>query len=314
MKNIRKLTEGAILLAVFSVLLLITFYIPVIGMVINLFLPVPFMLFAAKNDWKSTAVFVIASLLLSFLVGSILSLPITIPYGLTGAVMGMLIQKRKNSITIFISGSMVFLANFIVIYIVSIYFFHVDMIQQMIDLVRSSMNMSADMVKKMGQPGDYKKMLDQMNSGLNLVKTLIPTLFVITSFFAVMIIQVVSFPILKRFGVKYENWKAFRDISLPRSLLWYYLFTMAASLLVHPQVGTYWHSALLNLTYILFFLMVIQGFSLLFFFFHQRRMAKSASIPIAIISFVIPFLLYIVGILGIMDLGFDLRKRFVKKE
>ncbi|MDQ0201006.1 YybS family protein [Neobacillus ginsengisoli] len=314
MKNIRKLTEGAILLAVFSVLLLITFYIPVIGMVINLFLPVPFMLFAAKNDWKSTAVFVIASLLLSFLVGSILSLPITIPYGLTGAVMGMLIQKRKNSITIFISGSLVFLANFIVIYIVSIYFFHVDMIQQMIDLVRSSMNMSADMVKKMGQPGDYKKMLDQMNSGLNLVKTLIPTLFVITSFFAVMIIQVVSFPILKRFGVKYENLKAFRDISLPRSLLWYYLFTMAASLLVHPQVGTYWHSALLNLTYILFFLMVIQGFSLLFFFFHQRGMAKSASIPIAIISFVIPFLLYIVGILGIMDLGFDLRKRFVKKE
>ena len=37
-------------------------------------------------------------------------------------------------------------------------------------------------------------------------------------------------------------------------------------------------------------------------------------IEIAIVSFIIPIFLYIVGILGIIDLGFDLRKGFTKKE
>ncbi len=137
MKNTRRLTEGAILLAAFAVLLLITIYVPVIGMVVNLFLPVPFILFAAKNDWKSIIVFVITSLLLSFVVGSIVSLPLTLAYGTTGAVMGALIHRKKGKMTMLVSGSLVFLVNIILIYAVSIYFFKVDMIQQLIDLFRN---------------------------------------------------------------------------------------------------------------------------------------------------------------------------------
>ncbi len=67
--------------------------------------------------------------------------------------------------------------------------------------------------------------------------------------------------------------------------------------------------ALVNLTYILYFLMVFQGYSFMFYFFHQKGMSKSSSIVIAILAFIIPIMLYIVGILGIMDLGLDLRKR-----
>lgn len=95
MKNTRRLTEGAILLAAFAVILLISFYAPVIGVVASLFLPLPFMLFAAKNDWKSTIVFVVSSLLLSLVFGSILSLPLTLASSTTGAVMGLQINRKK---------------------------------------------------------------------------------------------------------------------------------------------------------------------------------------------------------------------------
>lgn len=53
MKNAHKLTEGALFLAIFAVLLLITIYIPVLGVVVNLFIPLPFIMFSAKNDRKS---------------------------------------------------------------------------------------------------------------------------------------------------------------------------------------------------------------------------------------------------------------------
>jgi uncharacterized protein YybS (DUF2232 family) len=313
-KNVRKLTEGAILLAAFAVLLLLTIYVPFLGMIVNLFLAVPFMLFAAKNDGKSIVVFIIASLLLSFIVGTIMSLPLTLAYGTTGVVIGYLIQKQKNMGVLFITGSLVFLINLIIMYVASIVLFKVDMITEMIDMMRESLNVSADLLKNFGNTQDSEKVLEQFNNGLNLIKTLIPTLFVLSSFFIVMIMQLISFPIIKRFGVKVEKWKSFKEISLPKSLLYYFLLTLLVSMLMNPEEGTFWYMAIINMTYILQFMIVLQGYTFIFYYFDKKGFSKAISITIAIVSFIIPIFLYIVGILGIIDLGFDLRKGFNKKE
>lgn len=313
MKNVRKLTEGAVLLAAFAVLLLITIYVPFVGMIVVLFLAVPFILFAAKNDWKSISVFVIASILLSLIIGSIMSLPLTFLYGTTGAVMGYLVQKKKSRVAILIAGSLTFLANTIIIYAVSIVFFQMDIINQMVDGMRESLTMSEDILKNFGNEAETEKVMEQFKNGLALIKTLIPTLFVLSSVLSVFIIQLVSIPIIKRFGISIEKWKAFKDISLPKSLLWYFVFTLLASMFVNPEEGTYLYTALINLTYILQFLMIFQGYTLLFYFFDQKGLSKSVSIIIAIVSFIIPVFLYIIGILGIIDLGFDIRKRFKKE-
>jgi uncharacterized protein YybS (DUF2232 family) len=313
-KNVRKLTEGAILLAAFSVLLLLTIYVPFIGMVVNLFLAVPFMLFAAKNDGKSIFVFIVASLLLSFIVGTVMSLPLTLAYGTTGVMIGYLIQKQKNMGILFLAGSLVFLVNLILIYVSSIVLFKVDMITEMIDMMRESLNVSADLLKNFGNPEDSKKVLEQFNNGLDLIKTLVPTLFVFSSFLIVFIMQLVSFPIIKRFGVKVEKWKSFKEITFPKSILYYFLLTLLASMFLNPEEGTFWYMAIINMTYILQFIMVLQGFTFIFYFFDQKGISKAISITIAIVSFIVPIFLYIIGILGIIDLGFDLRKGYNKKE
>jgi uncharacterized protein YybS (DUF2232 family) len=184
----------------------------------------------------------------------------------------------------------------------------------MIDMMRESLNTSADLLKNFGNPQDTKKAMEQFNNGLTLIKTLIPTLFVVSSFFIVFIIQLVSFPIIKRFGVKVEKWKSFKEISLPKSLLYYFLLTVLLSMFMNPEEGTFWYMAIINLTYILQFLMVFQGYTFIFYYFDKKGISKAISITIAIVSFLIPIFLYIVGILGIIDLGFDLRKGFTKKE
>ena len=314
MKNVRKLTEGAILLAAFAVLLLLTIYVPFLGMVVNLFLAVPFMLFAAKNDGKSIFVFIVASLLLSFIVGSVMSLPLALAYGTTGVVIGYLIQKQRNMGVLFIAGTLVFLINLIIIYVTSIVLFEVNMITEMIEMMRESLNVSADLLKNFGNAQDSEKLLEQFNNGLNLIKTLIPTLFVLSSFFIVFIMQLVSFPIIKRFGVKVEKWKSFKEISLPKSLLYYFLLTLLLSMVMNPEEGTFWYMAIINMTYILQFLMVLQGYTFMFYYFDKKGISKAIAITIGIVAFLIPIFLYIIGILGIIDLGFDLRKGFNKKE
>lgn len=226
--------------------------------------------------------------------------------------MGSLIQLNKSRISVLLAGSVVFLLILVIQYVMSVVFFHFNFIDEMIKTMRDSFSMSANMMKNFGQTQDSQQVVNQLETALGLVKTLIPSLFVITSFVVVFFIQLLSLPVLKRFGVKVHNWKPFREISLPKSMIWYYLAITAAALIFHPAAGTYWGTALTNLTYILQLFMIFQGVTFIFYFFYQRGTSKGLPIILTVMLFIIPFLLYLAAILGIMDLGFDLRRRFGK--
>ncbi|MDE3840463.1 DUF2232 domain-containing protein [Bacillus methanolicus] len=311
-KNIQRLTEGAVLLAAYTVLLLITMYIPLLGMVINFFLPLPFILFFAKNDTKTSFVFLIASVVISLVAGSIFAVPLTLAYGLTGAVMGYLIREQKNRGTVFIAGSLVFLLNLIIQYVVAVTFFQFNFIEEMMKMFRESVDMSLEMLESIGKdPG--QKAAEQLLSSVDMIETLMPSLFVVVSLINVLLIQLVSLPILKRFGVRIGKWKAFKDLTLPKSILWYYLAVLLISMAVNPEEGSYLFSALLNLSFILQLCMIVQGLSFVFYFSSIKGYSAAIPVTVTILSLLMPIILYVVRILGIIDLGFDLRQRLKKQ-
>ncbi|MBM4761711.1 YybS family protein [Bacillus sp. B15-48] len=312
-KNTYKLTEGAILLAIFTVLLLLTLYIPGLGLVVNFFLALPFMMFAAKYDNKSVVIFTIAAVLLSLIFGTFLAIPFTLLYGLTGAIMGIFIRKEKSRLAVFVAGSLTFLVNTVIQYAASVVLFNINMIEEFIVTFRESIRTSMDMLQNMGQSVD-RTMIEQMEASITLMETLMPSMFVIASFFIVFIVQLVSFPVLRRFGIAIKTWPPFRDLLLPKSLLWYYLIALFASLFMQPDPGSYWYWALTNLLFVLQFFMMLQGFSFIAYFLHAKGVSRAIFILIIILAVFIPFVLYIVRILGIIDLGFDLRKRLFDKK
>jgi uncharacterized protein YybS (DUF2232 family) len=311
--NTYKLTEGAILLAIFTVLLLVTLYIPGLGLVVNFFMALPFMMFAAKYDDKSVIVFTIAASLLSLIFGTLLAIPLALLYGVTGAVMGSMIRREKSRLVVFVAGALAFLANTIVQYAASVLLFNLNMIEEFMSTFQESISTTVEMLENMGQSVE-EGVVEQLEASVALMETLMPSMFVMASFMIVFIIQLVSIPILKRFGVKVNHWGAFREMVLPKSLLWYYLISLFASIFIQPEPGSYWYWALTNLVFILQFLMLLQGFSFLAFFIYTKGYSKAVLVVTIILSLLIPFVLYIVRILGIIDLGFDLRKRLLEKK
>lgn len=310
MKNVHKMTEGAILLAIYAVLLLITLYVPVLGFATTLVLSVPFILFAAKNNVKYTLAFFAASVFLSAILGTILAIPVTFMFGLTGVVMGYMIGNNRSRFATYSLSSLVFLLNVVVQYAIAVAFFKFNFIDEMIIMFQKSFQTSIEMLNQLGQAPD-EKMIKQFEEGISLIETLVPSLLVISSFTIVFILQLVSNPIIKRFGVQIGKWKPFREVVLPKSLLWYYLIALIAGLVMKPEEGTYWFWALVNLVYILQLLMVVQGLSFVFYASHAKNLPKAFPIIITVLTFVpfIPVVLYIIRILGIIDLGFDLRKK-----
>jgi uncharacterized protein YybS (DUF2232 family) len=313
MKNTYKLTEGAILLAIFAVLLLITLYIPGLGMVVNFFLSLPFLMFGAKHDWKSTAVFTLAAVLLSMILGSFLAMPLALAFGTTGAVMGYMVREGKSRFAVYIAGSVVFLVNLVGQYALSIVLFNINFIDEMVTIFRSSVDQAIKMLEQMGQTPD-EKLIKQFETMVDMIEVLVPSMFVMSSFLIVFLLQLASFPFMKRFGIKVPVWRPYRELNLPKSILWYYLITMIIALVMQPEQGTYWFWVISNLSFILQMLMVLQGIAFVFYFTHIKEYTKAVPIIVIVLMFLLPFVLYIVRILGIIDLGFDLRKRLGEKK
>lgn len=311
MNNVHKLTEGAVLLAIFAVLLLISLYLPVISVVSTFFLALPFIMFAAKNSRMMAMAFMTGGILLSLIIGSIMGIFIALIFGVTGTVIGICIRENKGRASSFIAGTLVFLAALLLQYAAAVALFDFNFIKKSIGMMEESLETSKGVLEGFGQNAD--KAIEQLTAGLKMLETLTPSLFVMTSVISVFIIQLISFPIAKRFGIKIEGFKPFRELNLPKSILWYYLVTIIASFLFNPAEGSYWFMALVNVAFILQIFMVIQGMSLIFFFSHLKGWPKAVPVLAAVFTFLMPFLLYIVRILGIIDLGFDLRQRLGKK-
>ncbi|MED3570956.1 YybS family protein [Cytobacillus praedii] len=312
MKNAHKLTEGALCLAVFAILILMTIYIPVLGIVTNLFLAVPFILFAAKNTRMNSFVFLIAAIILSVLVGTILALPLTLSYGASGLVIGYFIQLKKSRMSTFVTATLVFLIALLVQYAASVVFFKMNLIEEFIQMMKESLDQSVAIVEALGQKVDGT-VLDRFDAFIKMIETLTPSLFVMTSIVAVLLIELVSFPIVKRFGVNLQQRTSLKELTLPKSILWYYLVIMLASFILKPEEGDYWYLALVNLSFILQLCMVVQGIAFLFYICDMKGIHKAVPIIATVFTFFPPILLPIVRILGIIDLGFELRKRFESK-
>nr|WP_316047236.1 DUF2232 domain-containing protein [Planococcus glaciei] len=91
-----QLTQGALMAAVFTVLLAISVYVPLLNVVTTLFLAVPIAWYSAKYPWQASALFSVVCLILSAIVGGLLALPIALIHIPLGLVIGLSIYHKKK--------------------------------------------------------------------------------------------------------------------------------------------------------------------------------------------------------------------------
>lgn len=307
MRGARTITEAAVQLALFAVLFLISLYIPLLGMIATFFLSLPFIILTMRHGYTYALFLLVASLIVSMLIGSMFSLPVALMFGTAGITIGALLRKNKSRYVILLAGAFVFLINMIIDYIISIKFFEMDIIQESFSVFHDSFQTAMQIMKGMGQETP-KQLQEQLEQGLELVKYITPTLFVLAAFLLAYVTMAVSVPILKRLKLPIGAWPPFRDFTLPKSLLWYYLLVLVVSLFPLEK-GTFAYLAVFNIYYLLQLLFIVQGFSFLHYVANKKNVSKGVVIGGTILCLFLPFLLYLIAILGIIDLGFELRKR-----
>lgn len=306
MKRTNVLTEGAIFVAIYTVFLLITLYVPILSVISIFFLSTPFIIFGIRHGIKQSFVLLLASIVMTFLVGSIVSLPIGLMFSVTGIIMAYF-YRQKRQLFALIGGTISLLINFVLDYALSIVFLGVDLFSDVIQQTKSSVRETLAAFPSMDE--EMKKtMMEQMNEQFDLLMNLLPSMFVIVSFMLAVIIHILNIGIIKRLKLNVGTITPFRDWKFPKSIIWYYLITILLMLINLPK-ESFLNNALYNIVFVLQTVLLIQGFSFIFYFCHVKKLSKAVPVLIVIGTFILPILLYPVRILGIIDLGFNLREK-----
>jgi uncharacterized protein YybS (DUF2232 family) len=144
----------------------------------------------------------------------------------------------------------------------------------------------------------------------NSLPDLIPSLFVLIGLLFSLVSQWLTYKIANRI----ERNKSFKfppvkEFTLPTSLLWYYFLSMITMYLTTEESGLVYLAAI-NVFTLTGILIVLQGFSFLFFYADKKKWSKAIPIIAIVLALLLPqIFLYFIRILGIIDIGFSLRKR-----
>lgn len=296
--------------AVFTVLLAISVYVPLLNVITTLFLALPAAWYSAKYPWKPSALFAVVSLFLSFIIGGIFSLPLALIYLPLGLVIGLSIHYRKSKLFMFIGSSLATLLSIMLQYLISIWLLGINVIEEFLATAKASYAEGGVWMERLGGDAEQVEQYNETSREmLTALETLMPTWLVFGVFLTVWIHLLINLPILKRLGIAVPKFPTFSDMKLPKSVLWYYLIVLLISLLSDLEQGTMAYLAFMNATMLLQMLLFLQGISFYHFYIKQEGWPKWVTVVVTVLA--LPLQAFTI-IVGIVDLGFDIRG-WVKK-
>lgn len=300
-----QLVEYVIVLALALVLLLVG-TTTVFGMITLFLVPLPFIYHAAR--YEGTSRFTLPLLLLLF--GFLLTGPIGGFIGFflsnVGIVIGIQYQRRRSAFSAIMGGTAVVLLSILAFLALLTFGMDIHLMAELEKTKQAIINGAIRLPTPVLSGEDWKKSIEWEFA---LFKMILPTYFLVSSFVFSVVVHWLSRHLLKLFKLFLPALPPVREWKFPRSLLVYYFISLIAMLLFDQSLqNSFWYSALLNVKVMLDIIFLLQGLSFCFFAFYLKKWKIVAPL-LAVSLFIFPFLTYILSLLGIFDLGVNLRKR-----
>ncbi len=297
--------EGVLFLGIYFLLILSTLFIPFVGLLTVFLLPIPFILFGKKYGLKPSLYLLLVSFVLLLILAYPLAIIFTITFASTGVVIGELYRREKPAFAVLLGGSLTVITALIVNFIGSIVLLDIHPIRAVQDVLTDSVEQTESLLAVFG---DQQATFEAAQELIDQLIVITPSLFILIGVAFAFIVQWLASITARMLKSEVSTFPPLREWSFPKAFIWYYLI-MYIFILIGVDEGTTMYTIVYNLFPILEMVMVIQGLALIFFFFHKKKIHIAVPISILFLSVLFPFMLYLVRILGIIDLGFELRKR-----
>lgn len=307
------LKRGALATLTLYLLIALTFFVPFVSLLSIWLIPLPIMFLAAKDGWKSALSIIGIGFIFLVILDQSFYILLPVFFMILGFALGYMIQLKKSTFALLLAGSLTNIAVLIIYLAISVLIFHFNPVSA----AQSALNQSLQQTLTQMQPmleQDTGEIMDLYKSQMDKLMYLTPMILITVGVLYALLVELISLPILRLIKLEVPRWVPFRMWQVPRSVIWCYLAVVFIGWFGAEQ-GTPLYTVVLNLELILEMLLAIQGFSLMFYYSHLKKFPVIVPITLTILAVLFGYLLLqLVRILGIIDLGFNLRKRLNQKK
>ncbi|WP_444685446.1 YybS family protein [Alkalicoccus luteus] len=300
--------DGAVAALAFTALVFASLLIPFLLLVLIFFLPIPLVLFTYKYGWKAGSVSALAAFTILLLLIGPLAPPVLLLFMISGIVIGELYRRGEPAFGVYAGAALSIIGGIVLTYAGVMALTDADPVGQFQTVMEESLDSTGGVLGL--DPAEEEEAVDLMMAFIDGLSVIVPAIMVITGGIVALITQLTSAWMLRKRSADIPGFPPLREWSLPKSFIWYYLIVLILSFINRSEGGEGTLNLLSeNLMAVMGLLMVVQGIAFLFFFFHLKRLSIVLPVLITLTMVVFPFMLPIIRILGIIDLGFDLRTR-----
>ena len=159
----KALVQGSMMVALFTILMLISAYVPFIFIVALLFAPLPIAWYSANYKRSTSILVAIVGCILTTITSGISMLPFAFILGLVGVVMGNAIYLKKSKLYLFMSTGIANLISMAIVYIAYVKLSGIDFISMSLEMARKNYEQSNEFAKNVtGQVAINPEQLEAM--------------------------------------------------------------------------------------------------------------------------------------------------------
>lgn len=288
--DIREYKDSIRTLAYIILLTAVNYFIPFLSIAVMIIWPVPIVYLIQKRESSNVfVVLIIAALLNGILFGAVMGLMTIIGFGLVGFVIGNVIKEGVSPLKTLIISVITVIISQVLIFYVSAGIFTLDyqsLLQQTLNSLSSEI--------------DQQSVEQMINSQVNLVKMIFPSLLAISASVIGILNYYVSAWYLRRRGLNIELYKAISHWYFPR---WIISILIIISLIFSSN------PVLTNLNIYMFFIAFLQGFSVLMYYFAKRNSSFLLKSFLVFLILIFPPVPIIITVLGLIDMWFNFRSQ-----
>lgn len=313
MYDSKKVQEGVLLSILYSLLLMVTVLVPASELITLFLLPIPFVIYASHHGFKISLILGGFMVLLSLFLIFVISLPLTVLSVLGGTMIGYAIHQKRHAYETWALGTVGITIGLLTLFLMIQLVAQVDIVEQYQEIVQDSIVTTKELLTSIGMNISSEEMNLIKEEMLKII-SLLPSILVLFALGIGFVTQWISYKVLNWRDGKHLKFPPYRTFKLPKAVVWIYFFAILFTWFELDPTSSL-AVGVMNTTNLVGLLLTLQGLSFVLFYSYERKLSIAIPILIIIFSFIfLPAGLYLLRVLGIIDIGFGLRERFENKK
>lgn len=311
-KRASTLVEAAIFAAIAVVFNLVFYYIPVLGILVNMLMPLPVAICGMRCGLRwSIMSLLVASVLVALLVNPLHALFFAGVFGIMGVVLGECMYRRYLPARLLIISSVGALIGLGVNLLLAFFTMGINPITTMVSAFDEAVPEVLATLDSLGMdPKAVAQMKQQMQTMVAMIKIIFPGAFVIMAPLLALVNYVAARKVLSRVGETFPSFPSFADWTLPFMVAPAYFLGLFGLQYLHGLgwQETWQYVLVANIWAVTGVLLVVQGLSLVFWLVRKYHKPKGWATAAVALCFLIPFVSMVVTYAGAYDLFVDFRR------